>query len=61
MQMSPLLGHGIGGYSVNRYKVNSDPDYFELQAHNLFGQLMGDLGAVGIIGFVWLIITIVWY
>lgn len=51
MELSPVLGHGIGGYKAVRYKVNGDPDFRGLQAHNMLGQLMGDLGLMGIVSF----------
>jgi len=61
MQLSPVIGHGMGAYSIVRSRVNSDPNYYNLQAHNMLGQLMGDLGLLGIISFFMFVISIIYF
>jgi O-antigen ligase len=45
----PVLGYGAGNFASSRYLVGSS--YPDLQAHNLPGQIMGDLGIFGVLAF----------
>jgi O-antigen ligase len=50
-ELSPVWGWGVGNfpYAVEVIGVTN-----EMQAHNLYGQLLADLGILGTIPFIWL-------
>ncbi len=47
-QLFPLTGVGIGNFIANRVNLLNGPP---LQAHNLLGQILGETGMIGMIGF----------
>ncbi len=50
----PVLGVGIGCYPIARSAWYG----WNLWAHNLYGQLMGELGIIGVIVWTWMIVSI---
>lgn len=59
LQRHPLTGAGAGNFSKARQLVREIPLGSELQAHNLYGQLMGELGVFGIVSFLVFLISII--
>lgn len=53
----PLTGVGIGAFSRAHYLMGGPP----AEAHNLLGQLLGELGIVGLVAFTWFVVTKVRY
>jgi O-antigen ligase len=54
----PLLGFGIGNFSVAHAMRYSPPDYQSwLQAHNLVAQVAGETGLLGLIAFAGFVIA----
>jgi len=54
----PMTGAGAGNFANARQRVRDVPLEQELQAHNLYGQLMGELGGFGIVAFLSLLFSI---
>jgi O-antigen ligase len=54
---SPILGFGAGNFIIARQQIRKIP--LELQPHNLYGQLLGELGGLGVIAFCFLIYKII--
>ncbi len=48
LMKSPVLGFGAGSFKMARGKVGDDA---AMQAHNMYGQLMGELGVLGVLAF----------
>jgi O-antigen ligase len=59
LQRHPITGAGAGNFSKARQLVREKPLEEELEAHNLYGQLMGELGGIGIISFIFFIFSII--
>lgn len=59
LQAHPLTGAGAGNFANARQLVREIPLEQELQAHNLYGQLMGELGGFGVVAFISLLFSII--
>lgn len=55
--LRPLTGVGIGAFARAHYNMGGSPT----TAHNLLGQLLGELGIVGLAAFTWFVVTKVRY
>lgn len=58
MKSSPILGYGVGSFKMARGKVGGEVG---LQPHNLYGQLMGEMGMLGIVAFGALLLSMITY
>lgn len=55
--MRPLTGVGIGAFGRAHYLLGGAAT----EAHNLLGQVMGELGIIGVVAFTWFVVTKVRY